>query len=97
MSLYDITESAPENTVPKYRRNGARYGQTACVGGCVDRWSSSTCYYFNDIIKIQDFDFNNILLDQKSCENILIYDVFLQNFDSRKTFVHYVQLNGWVY
>ena len=41
MSLYDITESAPENTVPKYRRNGARYGQTACVGGCVDRWSSS--------------------------------------------------------
>ena len=41
ISLYDITESAPENTVPKYRRNGARYGQTACVGGCVDRWSSS--------------------------------------------------------
>ena len=36
-----------------------------------------TCYYFNDIIKIQDFDFNNILLDEKSCENILIYDVFL--------------------
>ena len=47
ISLYDITESAPENTVPKYRRNGARYGQTACVGGCVDRWSSSsvgTCF-----------------------------------------------------
>ena len=43
ISLYDITESAPENTVPKYRRNGARYGQTACVGGCIDQWSSSIC------------------------------------------------------
>ena len=38
---------------------------------------NGTCYYFNDIIKIQDFDFNNILLDEKSSENILIYDVFL--------------------
>ena len=25
-----------------------------------------TCYYFNDIIKIEDFDFDNILLDEKS-------------------------------
>ena len=41
MSLYDVTEAVPANTAPKYRRNGARYGQTACVGGCVDRWSSS--------------------------------------------------------
>ena len=23
-----------------------------------------TCYYFNDIIKIKDFDFNNSLLDE---------------------------------
>ena len=42
MSLYDVTESVPANTAPKYRRNGARYGLMACVGGCVDRWSSST-------------------------------------------------------
>ena len=32
-------------------------------------------YYFNDIIEIEDFDFVNILLDKKSYENILIYDV----------------------
>ena len=31
MSLYDVTESANVNTVPKDRRNGARYGQAACV------------------------------------------------------------------
>ena len=29
-----------------------------------------TCYYFDDIIKIKDFDFDNDLLDQKSYKNI---------------------------
>ena len=33
------------------------------------------CYYFDDIIKIEKFDFDDILLDEKSYENILIYDV----------------------
>ena len=32
------------------------------------------CYYFDDIIKFGDFDFD-IFLDEKSCESILIYDV----------------------
>ena len=32
-----------------------------------------TCYYFHDIIKIEDFDLDNILLDEKSYENILVY------------------------
>ena len=30
-----------------------------------------SCYYFDDVIIIEDFDFD-ILLDQKSDENILI-------------------------
>ena len=30
-----------------------------------------TCYYFDDIIKLEDFDVDNILIDQKSHENIL--------------------------
>ena len=34
-----------------------------------------TCYYFYDRTKIEDFDFGNILLDQKSYENILVYDI----------------------
>ena len=33
------------------------------------------CYYFNDIIKIEAFDFNNILLDKKSHKNILIHGI----------------------
>ena len=35
----------------------------------------SRMFYFNDIIEIEGFDFVNILLDKKSYENILIYDV----------------------
>ena len=33
------------------------------------------CYYFDNTIKIKDFDFDNTLLDKKSNENILIYDI----------------------
>ena len=34
-----------------------------------------TYYYFDDIIKLEDFDFNNILTDEKSHKNILIYGI----------------------
>ena len=30
-----------------------------------------TCYCFDGIIKIEDFDFDNILINEKSDENIL--------------------------
>ena len=33
-----------------------------------------TCYYFDNIIKLEDFDLD-ILTDEKSYENILIYDI----------------------
>ena len=29
-----------------------------------------TSYYFDDIIKLEDFDLDNILIDKKSYENI---------------------------
>ena len=35
---------------------------------------SSTCYHFDDVIKIKDFDFDNILIVEKSYENVLVYD-----------------------
>ena len=31
------------------------------------------CYHFDDIIKIEDFDFDKNLLDGKSCENIRFF------------------------
>ena len=33
------------------------------------------CYYFDDIIKIQDFDLGSILMEKKSCKNILVYNI----------------------
>ena len=36
-----------------------------CIKNC-------TCYYFDDIIKFKIFDFDNILIDEKSFKNILI-------------------------
>ena len=32
-------------------------------------------YYFDDIDKSEDFDFENILIDEESCKNILIYNI----------------------
>ena len=39
-----------------------------------------TCYYFDDIIKLEDFDIDNILIDEKSHQNILIYDISYKFF-----------------
>ena len=36
------------------------------------RIKNRTCYYFDDIIKLGDFDFSDILIDEKSHENNLI-------------------------
>ena len=34
-----------------------------------------TCYYFDDIMKVVDIYFDNILLEKKSYEIILVYDI----------------------
>ena len=36
------------------------------------RIKNRTCSYFDDIIRLEDFDLDNILIDKKSNENILI-------------------------
>ena len=36
---------------------------------------NSTCYYFDDIIKIEGFDFDNTLIDEELHKNILVYDI----------------------
>ena len=38
-------------------------------------FKNRTCYYFDDIIKLEDFDIDNILMDKKLHKNILIYDI----------------------
>ena len=49
------------------------------------RIKNRRCYYFDDIITLQDFCFNNILIDKRSHENILIYDVSHKNLIGPKT------------
>ena len=34
-----------------------------------------TCYYIDDIIEFEDFDFDNSLIVEKSHKNILIYNM----------------------
>ena len=43
-----------------------------------------TCYYFDEMPKFEDFDFGNILLDEKSYKNILIYEVLYQTLTGAK-------------
>ena len=42
------------------------------------------CYYFDDIMRVIDIDFSDILLDEKSYENILIYDISYKTFIGAK-------------
>ena len=43
-----------------------------------------TCCYFDDIMKVEDINVYNILLDEKSYENILVYNI-LNEKTGRKT------------
>ena len=45
---------------------------------------NSACYCFHDIIKIEDFDFENILLDEKLYENTLVYNFSYNNLIGAK-------------
>ena len=44
-----------------------------------------TRYYFDDIIKMKDFDFDNILIDEKSYDNFLVCDSSQQTLILMKT------------
>ena len=53
------------------------------------------CYYFNDIIKLEDFDLDNILIDQKSHENILIYDISYEaSIGSKPLRIRFEKIDG---
>ena len=42
-------------------------------------------YFFDDITKIEDFDFDNILLYKKLYRNILIYKILFKTLIGAKT------------
>ena len=45
-----------------------------------------TCYYFDNIIKFENFYFDNILIDEKSHKNILIYNMSYETLIGAKLF-----------
>ena len=47
-----------------------------------------TCYFFNDIMNIKNFDPNNIKVDQKSQKNTLIYYI---GYGTTKNFARYLK------
>ena len=55
------------------------------------------CYYFDDIIKIEDFDFDNILTDEESCENILVYNISYKNLiDSNSLCIRFDKIDRFI-
>ena len=57
-----------------------------------------TCYYFDDIIKIVNFDFDNILLDEKPYDNILVYDISYKTLIGAKPLrIRFEKVSRWTY
>ena len=53
--------------------------------------------YFNDIIKFDDFDSHNILLDEKSYETIFVSDILYKTFISAKPFrIRFDKIDGFI-
>ena len=55
------------------------------------------CHYFDDIIKIEDFDFDNILLDEKSYKNIMIQNTSYKTLISAKQLcIRFNKVDGFI-
>ena len=48
---------------------------------------NDTCYYFDDIIKVEDFDPDNILIGKKQHKNISVCNVSYRTYDGSKYLV----------
>ena len=56
-----------------------------------------TFYYFDDIIKFEDFDSDNILLGQKSYENILVSDISYKILiDAKLLRITFDEIDGFI-
>ena len=53
-----------------------------------------TCYYFDDIIKTKDFDLYNILIDEKSYKNVLVYNILYNILRIRFNKIDRIITNG---
>ena len=57
---------------------------------------NDTCYYFDDIIKTEDFDPDNILMDEESYERILVYNISYKSLnDSKPLCIRFDKIDGF--
>ena len=55
------------------------------------------CYYFDGIIKIRDFNLDNILVDDKSYKNILIYNISYKTLIGAKPLhIRFGKVDGFI-
>ena len=54
------------------------------------------CYYFDDIIKIENFNLDNILIDEKSYENILVYNISYKNLIAKLLRSIFDKIDGFI-
>ena len=56
-----------------------------------------TCYYFDDITKIEDFGINKILIDEKPYKNILAYKISYKSLiDSKSLRIRFNKIDGFM-
>ena len=58
--------------------------------------NSRTFYCFGDRIKTEDFDFNNILIDEKSYKSILVYISYKALFSSKLLRIRFDKVDGFI-
>ena len=59
--------------------------------------TNDMCYYFDDKIKFEDFGFDNILIDEKSPENILIHDFSCRTLIGAKLLhIRFDKIDGFI-
>ena len=65
-----------------------------CKTVCI---KSLICYYLYDIIKLEDCDLDNILIDKKSHENSLIYDISCKTLiDPKPLHIRFSQIDEFI-
>ena len=61
------------------------------------RIKNRTYYYFDDVIKLEDFDLNNVLIDKKLQEHILIYDILYKTLIGSRPFrIRFNKIDGFL-
>ena len=56
-----------------------------------------TCYYLEDIIKNEEFDIDNILIDEKFYKNILVYNISYKSLIAAKPLgIRFDKIDGFI-